>query len=488
MTIASNRHRHPVTHVAKRWLYVTHRWIGIVTCLLFAIWFASGLVMIYVPYPSASQAERIAGQQPIDWQRVSILPQATADETPQSLVLEMRDTVPVWRIAHWTGERETLAATPGVVLPPVTASWAAQAAGRFAGMSVRSVEQIERDQWTVAGGFNPHRPLWKVALTDQAGTELYVSSGTGAIVQTTTRTARFWNWLGSVPHWIYPTIIRQDAGVWRQVVLWVSGPCIAAAVTGIWIGLLRTRIGRRRFRGGRMTPYHGWMLWHHVAGLAGGLFLLTWIFSGWLSVDPGYAFTSPDPDAKAEQAYSASAPLPPVDLARLGALATGARRATVSVHAGQALVTLDYADRPRRILSAASLTEASADRAAIERAARGLVPDGKLVRSDLLTAPDSYYYGIGTLPPLPVLRLKFDDPARTWLYIDPATGEGLQRLDSRRRAYRWLYDMLHKWDLTSLTLNRPLWDILLWTFSMFGLVTSISGVWIGWKRLRHKPR
>ena len=33
MTAATVRHRHPFTHVAKRWLYVTHRWIGIVTCL-----------------------------------------------------------------------------------------------------------------------------------------------------------------------------------------------------------------------------------------------------------------------------------------------------------------------------------------------------------------------------------------------------------------------------------------------------------------------
>ena len=43
--------------------------------------------------------------------------------------------------------------------------------------------------------------------------------------------------------------------------------------------------------------------------------------------------------------------------------------------------------------------------------------------------------------------------------------------------------MFHKWDLNALTLHRPLWDVLLWAFSIVGLVTSVSGVWIGWKRL-----
>ncbi len=38
----------------RRWLYITHRWIGIVTCLLFAMWFVSGVVMMYVAFPNLS--------------------------------------------------------------------------------------------------------------------------------------------------------------------------------------------------------------------------------------------------------------------------------------------------------------------------------------------------------------------------------------------------------------------------------------------------
>ena len=470
-------------HILKRWLYLIHRWIGIGSCLLFAMWFASGLVMIYVPYPSLSLSARLAGQEAIDWGRVDVAPPVDLMHPPRSLELEMRDGHPVWRVQDWSGKRHSLSAD-GSPEPRVDASYAERVAYRFGHADVADVEKVERDQWTVAGGFNRHRPLWKISLADPAGTQLYVSSSTGGVVQSTTRTSRFWNWLGSVPHWLYPTVLRQDQGAWRQVVLWVSGPCIAAALTGIWIGILRTRIGERRFKGGRMTPYHGWMLWHHVAGLVGGITLTLWIFSGWLSVDPGYLFTSPDPPEGIEQHYAAGTAMPPLDLAHFGAVAQGARLARFSVAAGLPRVTLFDPHGNRRILTLPDLAHAQPARPAIERVARGLVPEGKLADSMLLTEPDAYYYDIGVRPQLPVLRLRFDDPARTWLYLDPVTGEVLQGVDARRRTYRWLYDMFHKWDLNALTLHRPLWDIILWFFSLVGLVTSVTGVWIGWKRLR----
>jgi uncharacterized iron-regulated membrane protein len=468
----------------RRWLYLIHRWVGIVSCLLFAMWFASGLVMIYVPYPSLSLFERVAGQESIDWARVDVPPPISLKGTPRSLDLEMRNGHPVWRVQDWVGERFSVSAERSVPEPRIEAAYAGRVAYRFGKADVLDVHAIESDQWTVAGGFDRHRPLWKVALSDKAGTQLYVSSSTGNVVQNTTQTERFWNWLGSVPHWLYPRLLRQDNEAWRQVVLWVSGPCIAAAITGIWIGILRTRIRERRFKGGRMTPYHGWMLWHHVAGLVGGLTLTLWIFSGWLSVDPGHLFTSPDPPEGVEQRYSASADLPAIDPQRLGAIAQGARLAHFSAHAGLARVTLHAADGSRKVLSLPDLAPAPSVREAIEQAAPGLVPAGKLIDSTVMTEPDAYYYDIGAKPRLPVLRLRFDDPDKTWLYLDPTTGEILNGVDSRRRTYRWFFDLFHKWDLNSLTLHRPLWDILLGAFSIVGLITSVSGVWIGWKRLR----
>src|SRR5262249_56264674 len=42
-------------------MILLHRWLGIAFCLLFAMWFASGVVMHFVPFPSLSEAERFEG-------------------------------------------------------------------------------------------------------------------------------------------------------------------------------------------------------------------------------------------------------------------------------------------------------------------------------------------------------------------------------------------------------------------------------------------
>lgn len=476
-------------HRGRRWLYLIHRWIGIVTCLLFLVWFVSGLVMVYVPYPALTASERLAGLPPIDWGRVRIGPVeagrlADPRTAPDSAVLEMLAAEPVWRITPPGKEVVTVSAQIGEVRGPADADTARRVAEAFGRRAVIDVERLQRDQWTVAGGFDRHRPLYRVRLDGADRRDLYVSGTTGAVVQETTARERFWNWLGSVPHWIYPTLLRQDSGAWRQVVLWISGPCILVAVTGIWIGLLRTRLGERRFPAGRMTPYHGWMLWHHVAGLAGGLTLLLWIFSGWLSVDPGHLFRSVGLDPAAEAAYVRAGRPPSIDAAALAeAAGANVKRVTLRWAAGRPWLVVE---RPAAavVLDARTLTPASARRTALIAAVGSLLPGERILSVQQLTAADLYWYQVGAPPRLPVLRVKFGDDAGTWVHVDPVTGDLLGKLDRRGRIYRWLFDLFHKWDLNVLTGNRPAWDGVLWLLSLAGIVISISGIRAGWRRLR----
>src|ERR1700761_611510 len=51
-------------------LVLLHRWLGVGFCLLFAMWFASGIVMHFVPFPSLTEMERFAGLLPIDASRL----------------------------------------------------------------------------------------------------------------------------------------------------------------------------------------------------------------------------------------------------------------------------------------------------------------------------------------------------------------------------------------------------------------------------------
>jgi hypothetical protein len=54
-----------------RVLTLLHRWWGVVFCLLFAMWFASGVVMHFVPFPERLGADRFAGGMLIDRDKVA---------------------------------------------------------------------------------------------------------------------------------------------------------------------------------------------------------------------------------------------------------------------------------------------------------------------------------------------------------------------------------------------------------------------------------
>ena len=53
-----------------------HRWLGVATCLVFALWFASGAVLLFEPFPSLGRAEQLALTAPVATAHVRIAPSA----------------------------------------------------------------------------------------------------------------------------------------------------------------------------------------------------------------------------------------------------------------------------------------------------------------------------------------------------------------------------------------------------------------------------
>ncbi|OYX66062.1 MAG: hypothetical protein B7Y88_06300 [Sphingomonadales bacterium 32-64-17] len=473
----------------KRWLYLTHRWIGIATCLLFVLWFVSGLVMLYVPFPSLDKEEELAGLAPIAWEQVEHGPFEPGQGAGlREVALEMRDGRPIWRITPWEAAGYSVWADSGASPGVAGRAEASRIAAGFGRSEVQAMRRIYNDQWSVPGGYDKHRPLWKAELAGGAGRVLYVSSTTGEVVLDTDRQERFWNWLGSVPHWLYPRALREEQPLWRQVVMWVSGPCIIVGLTGIWIGLMRLRAGKRRFKGGRMTPYRGWMKWHHVSGLVGSVFLILWIFSGWLSVDPFRLFASEGIAQEAQRDYQGAPALTAPDLAMLKRLAPEARRMVVSSAVGRPLVRLQEPGSDGTALDPRTGETFAISQEAIVDAAARLVPGAQIASVTTLTRPDAYWYAVDGEAPLPVLRIRFTDPAQTWVHIDPATGELLGQSDTRRRVYRWLFDLFHRWDLNVLLNTFPARDVVIWVMSIAGLISSATAVYVGWVRLRRPAR
>ncbi|WP_214290599.1 hypothetical protein, partial [Escherichia coli] len=100
--------------------------------------------------------------------------------------------------------------------------------------------------------------------------------------------------------------------------------------------------------------------------------------------------------------------------------------------------------------------------------AAAAVPGGQLTAVERLSAYDAYWYPKGGDAPLPVLRLIFDDPAGTWLHVDPRDGTLLNRLDRSGRANRWLFDAPHRLDLPGLTLRPSARETAQWVLNGLG--------------------
>ncbi len=71
-------------------IVVLHRWLGIGFCLLFAMWFASGIVMHFVPFPSLTEEGRLAGMSPIDLSQVRHGPDEAASASDASNARRVR--------------------------------------------------------------------------------------------------------------------------------------------------------------------------------------------------------------------------------------------------------------------------------------------------------------------------------------------------------------------------------------------------------------
>jgi hypothetical protein len=110
-------------------------------------------------------------------------------------------------------------------------------------------------------------------------------------------------------------------------------------------------------------------------------------------------------------------------------------------------------------------------------------PDVPILAAELLSDYDYYYYSRDGAAPLPVLRVKFDDPEQTWLYVDPAMSRVLTGATRTNRIQRWIYTGLHDLDFPFWYYRRPLWDIGVIVLSLGGIASSVIGLCIGFKRL-----
>ncbi len=266
-----------------RALSILHRCLGGALCLMFAVWFASGMVMVFAGFPSLDDARRLAALPPLAIDRTASSPALALGRTPARgrIRLGMLDGRPVYRFADGDRAAGIIDALTGRdVARADPASSIALARHFFDSADARWVTTMvaARDQWNVTSPAGAQFPLLRFTAADRALTEVYVSSKTAEVVQVTTRRTRLLAWAGAIPHWIYPIALRRHAATWRWLVIGIAALGALGSLSGLLLGVWM-------WRGG--SPYRKrWMRWHHILGLFFGVFAFTWVGSGAWSLEP----------------------------------------------------------------------------------------------------------------------------------------------------------------------------------------------------------
>ena len=505
--------------VFRRAVILSHRYLGIVLSLLVIMWFATGITMMYWGgMPRVTPELRLERLEPVDVSRVQLTPAQAAEraevEPGGRVSISTLLNRPVYRFG--TRNSTVVFADTGELLDELSLEQSHAVAATFAQLPASRVHHVatlhEVDQWTLQTPL----PLHKFRVDDEAGTELYVQPATGGVGMMTTRSSRGWAWVSTIPHWLYFTALRTNQPLWYRLVVWTSALACVLSVLGLILSVTQWRKNAASLSAA--IPYSGSMRWHYVSGAVFGVFTLTFAFSGLVSMEP-WAWTNapglelprnvlsgggsdlsefPLRDAAAWTAVLGDHPAKEIELTRmLDEPYFIVRRGSLARDEGdRERLHQPYAIRHARIEDNRLLVSARTfdvrrdlfDQGQLVSRIKAAAPATRVVESQLLTSYDSYYYSrVGQIP-LPAIRIKFDDPAQTWVYVDPSLSQVVTAINRWGRLERWVYHGLHSLDFAFLYNSRPTWDIVMIVLSLGGLTTSGLGLLLGVRRMRRAAR
>ena len=460
-------------------IIVVHRYVGVALGVIMTIWCLSGFVMMYQGFPETSQEERLAGLETLDLSHCCASLPIADDAAAGSLRIEMLNGAPVIRIGR-RGETQTFNIATGAPIGVLDEAGVRQVATSFAAGNgikgeIASLDQIHDDQWTVSGA--GQQPLWRAEFNDPQNTLVYVDAKAASVVQDANSGERLVAWFGAIPHWLYPAILRTNVALWTQIVIWSSAIGCFLVITGIVVG-----IARLRGKSGRWFPYKRPMwLFHHIFGTFAGIMVLTWTFSGLLTMHPWGLFESTSPIAQSDIS---------------GDMTWADARAVIDHAKTDPALASAIVLRPAPLLGHAYLiargrhgkeTRLGVNGAApmtLDELAAGLQARGNLLASgkvELQTSEDDFYYGHKQSVDLPVYRVTLTDPGQTRVYINHTTGDA-RVVDPTSQSYRWFENGLHSLDFSFLRV-RPLWDIVTLILLAAVTVACATGAWLSFTRI-----
>jgi hypothetical protein len=513
-----------------------HRWLGIAIGVMFILWSISGVILMYYGIPHHTAGERLQRLPPLDLSTATVSPQEILSKVsgnPFRLRISMHDDRPVYRIntGQVFGTWTLVYADTGEVMHGVSREDTIYTMAKLY-PEYTEVMRYENyltgpDMYTHSPALQTHMPLHVLDMRD--GNTYYVSQKSGEVVMHTTHLSRALGFLGYNIHTLY--FWRQEAW-WTPLLHGITWAGLGMTLLGLVLGIWRFSSKPVHMEHGvaSRTPYVGWWKWHHYAGLIFGVMMFTWVLSGLISLSVFPAITESfynadqiQAGARSVQGYGAAVDFTPLTV-------DGMRQAVKKI--GEEFpvkeLELQYVNRqPYYVAYRAPDDEELANwhsRSAMDfltptlewehrfisatnimgkpftefhetdlmDMAKTAMPGQRYTDMTWLEQPDDYYYhtidsfDLGLPRPVrtfPVLRLKYDDPQQTWLYLTPSHGQ-LLKSELIDRRNRWGYYGLHGLDFAFLYNNRPLWDIVVLVLLAGCITMSVTVVAPAYERLK----
>ena len=473
-----------------------HRILGLLLSILFLMWFISGIVMIYHSFPRVNQKLKLARQESLTGPlpAVDSLLQVLPDSSRLGgLSVDMYLDRPVFHLKGRQLPAGLYADSLQVVGKP-DFNEICRIAGQLGGSVAYRVDSLNRlDQWIPFGYLTKEFPIYKFSFEDDARQEMYISSKSGKVLQWTDRNSRFWAWLGAIPHWVYFTSLRQNQALWINFMIWASGLGAIMCFSGLWIGIWVFWKNRKK---GLRSPYKKWWLrCHHIIGVVFGVFALTFVFSGMMSLVDIPSWMQKGKTRNREVRFRGreggmlAADLYALDYRKIVdslsdvksiEWASFGKYPYYVVNSGSKKQFIDAADTSR--LSPFTLTEEM-----VRETVREIHGQDTPYTLEWMTDWDDDYFSRRNMLTLPVYKVVIDDELHTRHYFNPETLYHRQ-IDDNGRLRGVLYSGLHSLNFKFLAERPLLWNVVMYVLMLGGTFLSLSGVVLTFKWLGRKIR
>lgn len=454
-----------------KFLFRIHKYVGGFIAVFFLMWFVTGVILVYHPYPRISDKMVNSKMETLD----SSLPDLNSvanrvDGEIQALSLKRFQGQTVFKIK--TGdERLSLVADTlaDQRIKPITFETVREETAKWSDAPVVRVDTLhKKEQWVLYSKYDRLMPMYKFYFGDKDATQLFISGKDGVPYQLTTSSQRFWAWVGAIPHKLYFTCIRGDVDRWKAWIVAAGVICLIAALSGVILGLYLL-INRYRQQRRWEIPYKkGWSRLHYITGLVFGFFLVWWAVSGIFSMSKVPQWLVP---TKAESYFNPNR-LWGKGILPLDRYMLDYRTLKETYPNLKSVEWTRFADIPayyiiegenERYIDASSkeVVPLNVPMESIEEGFRKIHGYDVPMKVTLLERYDNYYLSFkGTLE-LPVYKVELDDSDHNLYYVNPRTGY-IRYLNKNKMVDKWLFSAIHYLNQGWLV-NRPaLWTFCLW--------------------------